>query len=68
MALISLLAVTALAVTSITTERDRGSLDLLLVGDLEREFIWGKLFGHLRLHEKLLFFLFCSVSAQSQAG
>jgi ABC-type transport system involved in multi-copper enzyme maturation permease subunit len=46
MALASLLAVTALAVTSITTERDRGSLDLLLVSDLEaKEFIWGKLFG-----------------------
>ena len=46
MALASLLAVTALAVTSITTERDRGSLDLLLVSDLEpSEFIWGKLFG-----------------------
>ncbi len=46
MALASLLAVTALAVSSITTERDRGSLDLLLVSDLEpKEFIWGKLFG-----------------------
>jgi len=46
MALASLLAVTALAVTSITTERDRGSLDLLLVSDLEpKEFIWGKLLG-----------------------
>ena len=46
MALASLLAVTALAVTSITTERDRGSLDLLLVSDLEpKEFIWGKLIG-----------------------
>ncbi|MDA7885850.1 hypothetical protein N9B10_03095 [Pirellulales bacterium] len=46
MALASLLAITALAVTSITTERDRGSLDLLLVSDLEpKEFIWGKLFG-----------------------
>ena len=46
MALASLLAVTALAITSITTERDRGSLDLLLVSDLEpKEFIWGKLFG-----------------------
>ena len=46
MALASLLAITALAVSSITTERDRGSLDLLLVSDLEpKEFIWGKLFG-----------------------
>ncbi len=44
--LASLLAVTALAVTSITAERDRGTLDLLLVSDLEpAEFIWGKLLG-----------------------
>ena len=46
MALASLVAVTALAVTSVTTERDRGSLDLLLVSDLEpAEFVWGKLLG-----------------------
>ena len=46
MALASLLAVTALAVTSITTERDRGAFDVLLVTDLEpKEFIWGKLVG-----------------------
>ena len=46
MALASLVAVAALAVTSITTERDRGSLDLLLVSDLEpAEFVWGKLLG-----------------------
>jgi ABC-type transport system involved in multi-copper enzyme maturation permease subunit len=46
MALASLLAVTALAVTSITTERDRGAFDVLLVTDLEpKEFIWGKLLG-----------------------
>lgn len=46
MALASLLAVTALAVTSITTERDRGTFDLLLVSDLEpAEFVWGKLWG-----------------------
>ncbi len=44
--LASLLAVTALAVTSVTAERDRGTLDLLLVSDLEpREFVWGKLLG-----------------------
>ncbi len=42
----SLLAITALAVTSVTTERDRGTFDLLLVSDLEpREFVWGKLLG-----------------------
>jgi len=46
MALASLLAVAALAVTSITTERDRGALDLLLVSDIEPgEFVWGKLLG-----------------------
>ena len=46
MVLASLLAVAALAVTSVTGERDRGTFDLLLVSDLEpREFVWGKLLG-----------------------
>ena len=46
MALASLLAVTAMAVTSVTTERDRGTFDLLLVSDLEpAEFVWGKVLG-----------------------
>jgi ABC-type Na+ efflux pump permease subunit len=46
MALASLLAVASMAVTSITTERDRGALDVLLVTDLEpAEFVWGKLLG-----------------------
>ncbi len=46
MMLASLLAVAALAVTSITSEKDRGTFDLLLVSDLEpREFVWGKLLG-----------------------
>ena len=46
MALASLLAVTALAVTSITNERDRGAFDVLLVTDLEpKEFVWCKLVG-----------------------
>ncbi|MFM9057568.1 MAG: ABC transporter permease [Planctomycetaceae bacterium] len=46
MMLASLLAVAALAVTSITSERDRGTFDLLLVSDLEpRELVWGKLGG-----------------------
>lgn len=45
-ALASLLAVAALAVTSITSERDRGAFDLLLVSDLEpSELVWGKLLG-----------------------
>jgi len=46
MMLASLLAVAALAVTSVTVERDRGTLDVLLVSDLEPgEFVWGKLLG-----------------------
>jgi hypothetical protein len=44
--LVSLVIVNALAVTSITNERDGGSLDLLLVTDLEpKEFIFGKMLG-----------------------
>jgi len=44
--ILSLLLVNALAVTSITTERDLGALDLLLVTDISpREFIFGKLGG-----------------------
>ncbi len=44
--LVSLVIVNALAVTSITTERDGQSLDLLLTTDLSpREFIFGKLGG-----------------------
>jgi ABC-type transport system involved in multi-copper enzyme maturation permease subunit len=44
--LLSLVLVNALAVTSITTERDLGALDLLLVTDVSpAEFIFGKLGG-----------------------
>jgi ABC-type Na+ efflux pump permease subunit len=44
--ILSLLLVSAQAVTSITSERDGGALDLLLVTDLSpREFIFGKLLG-----------------------
>jgi ABC-type transport system involved in multi-copper enzyme maturation permease subunit len=44
--LASLVIVNALAVTSITTERDGGALDLLLVTDLTpREFVFGKIGG-----------------------
>ena len=44
--ILSLLLVSAQAVTSITSERDAGALDLLLVTDLTpREFIFGKLGG-----------------------
>ena len=46
LALVSLIIVNALAVTSITNERDGGSLDLLLVTDLTpKEFIFGKMLG-----------------------
>ena len=45
-ALVSLVVVNALAVTSITNERDGQALDLLLVTDLSpREFVLGKLGG-----------------------
>jgi ABC-type Na+ efflux pump permease subunit len=45
-AILSLLLVSAQAVTSITSERDLGALDLLLVTDLSsREFVFGKLAG-----------------------
>lgn len=45
-AILSLLLVSAQAVTSITSERDGNQLDLLLVTDLSpREFIFGKLGG-----------------------
>lgn len=55
MVLASLVAVTALAVTSVTTERDRGSLDLLLVSDLEpAEFVWGKLLGVLTVAREIV--------------
>jgi ABC-type Na+ efflux pump permease subunit len=43
---LSLLLVAAQAVTAITSERDTGALDLLLVTDLSaKEFIFGKLLG-----------------------
>jgi ABC-type transport system involved in multi-copper enzyme maturation permease subunit len=43
---LSLLLVSAQAVTAITSERDTGALDLLLVTDLTpQEFIFGKLWG-----------------------
>ena len=45
-AILSLLLVSAQSVTSVTSERDGGSLDLLLVTDLSpREFIFGKIGG-----------------------
>jgi hypothetical protein len=45
-AILSLLLVSVQAVTAITSERDTGALDLLLVTDISpREFIFGKLLG-----------------------
>jgi ABC-type Na+ efflux pump permease subunit len=45
-AVLSLLLVSAQAVTSITSERDGGSLDVLLVTDVSpKEFVFGKLLG-----------------------
>jgi hypothetical protein len=44
--IISLLLISAQAVTAVTSERDLGALDLLLVTDLSpQEFIYGKLLG-----------------------
>ncbi|MFM8709192.1 MAG: hypothetical protein ACKOHK_14215, partial [Planctomycetia bacterium] len=66
MALASLLAVAAMAVTSITTERDRGALDVLLVTDLEpSEFVWGKLLGVLIAAREIVIFplLLCAALA-----
>lgn len=45
-AVLSLLLVAAQAVTSVTSERDGGALDVLLVTDISpREFVFGKLLG-----------------------
>jgi ABC-type Na+ efflux pump permease subunit len=45
-AVLSLLLVAAQAVTSITSERDGGALDVLLVTDVSpKEFVFGKIFG-----------------------
>lgn len=44
--ILSLLLVSAQSVTSITSERDLGALDLLVITDISpREFIFGKIFG-----------------------
>jgi hypothetical protein len=44
--ILSLLLISAQSVTSITSERDLGSLDLLMITDLSpREFLLGKVFG-----------------------
>ncbi len=44
--ILSLLLISAQSVTSITSERDLGSLDLLLITDISpKEFVLGKIFG-----------------------
>jgi ABC-type transport system involved in multi-copper enzyme maturation permease subunit len=46
--ILSLVLINAQGVTSLTTERDTGALDLLLVSELSpKEFIYGKLYGAL---------------------
>ncbi len=46
LAILSLVLVNAQGVTSLTSERDTGALDLLLVSELSpKEFIYGKLYG-----------------------
>jgi hypothetical protein len=46
LAILSLILVNAQGVTALTSERDTGALDLLLVTELSpRQFIYGKLFG-----------------------
>ncbi|UUO07441.1 ABC transporter permease [Blastopirellula sp. J2-11] len=53
--LVSMVIVNALAVTSITNERDGRSLDILLVTDLTpREFIFGKLMGVLWVTKEMV--------------
>ncbi len=48
LAILSLLLVNAQGVTSLTSERDSGALDLLLVTELSpKQFIYGKLYGAL---------------------
>ena len=46
LAILSLVLINAQGVTSLTSERDTGALDLLLVSELSpKEFIYGKLYG-----------------------
>jgi len=53
--LVSLMVVNALAVTSITNERDGRSLDLLLVTDISpREFVFGKIGGVLWITKEMI--------------
>ncbi len=54
-AILSLLLINAQAVTALTSERDSGALDLLLVTELSpRQFIYGKLYGALHNAREML--------------
>jgi ABC-type Na+ efflux pump permease subunit len=54
-AILSLLLINAQAVTALTSERDSGALDLLLVTELTpRQFIYGKLYGALHNAREML--------------
>ena len=56
LAIVSLMLINAQGVTSLTTERDTKTLELLLVTDLTaREFIYGKLLGVLYNTKELIF-------------
>ena len=61
--LVSIVMVNALAVTSITTERDGRALDLLMVTDISpKEFLCGKLVGVLYVAADMILlpFLICA--------
>lgn len=52
---LSLIVINALAVNSITNERDGGALDLLLVTEISpREFLFGKIFGVLYVTKEMV--------------
>ncbi len=52
---LSLIIINALAVNSVTNERDGGALDLLLVTEISpREFVFGKIFGVLYVTKEMV--------------
>ena len=52
---LSLIVINALAVNSVTNERDGGALDLLLVTEISpREFLFGKIFGVLYVTKEMV--------------
>lgn len=69
MAVASLLAVATLGVTGITTEKDRGAFDLLLVSDLEPgEIVWGKLLGALGVAREIVLLPVATIAAMWAGG